>query len=122
MIGISRATYYHKPTRKERQLANDMDLVDVIENIHLELPGYGYRRIHEHLLREGKRVNCKRIRRVMKEHSLFASVQKLMRPRGSQTGLKLYHPNLIKGLKSMALIKSGPQTSLILGLKLSMHT
>jgi hypothetical protein len=59
MIGISKATYYHKPTRKERQLENDMDLKDVIENIHLELLGYGYRRIHEHLLREGKRINCK---------------------------------------------------------------
>jgi transposase InsO family protein len=99
MIGISKATYYHKPTRKERQLENDMDLKDVIENIHLELPGYGYRRIHEHLLREGKRINCKRIRRVMKEHSLLACVYKLMRARGSQAGLKLYHPNLIKGMK-----------------------
>jgi putative transposase len=99
MIGISRATYYHKPSRKERQLADDLELRDVIENIHLELPGYGYRRIHEHLLREGKRINCKRIRRVMKEHSLLACVYKLMRARGSQTGLKLYHPNLIKGMK-----------------------
>jgi putative transposase len=35
----------------------------------------------------------------MKKHSLLACVYKLMRARGSQTGLKLYHPNLIKGLK-----------------------
>jgi hypothetical protein len=47
MIGISRATYYHKPSRKERQLADDLELRDVIDNIHLELPGYVYIRIHE---------------------------------------------------------------------------
>ena len=97
MIGIAKSTYYHKPRRKEMQLSNDLELRDAIENIHLELPGYGYRRVREHLLREGKRVNGKRIRRVMKEHSLLSCVQRLMRPRGALTGIKLSHPNLIKG-------------------------
>lgn len=99
MIGISRSTYYHKPTRKEAQLSDDMDLRDTIENIHLEFPGYGYRRVREHLLREGKRINGKRIRRVMKEHSLLSCVQQLMRPRGRLRGIKLSHPNLIRGMK-----------------------
>lgn len=99
MIGISRATYYHNPIREERQLADDLDLKSVIENIHLDLPSYGYRRIHEHLLREGKRINGKRIRRVMKEHSLWSCVKKLVRPKGSKAGVKLLHPNLIKGLE-----------------------
>jgi hypothetical protein len=58
MIGISRATYYHKPTRKLRQLADDHEIRDVIENIHLELPGCGYRRIHEHLLRDGNELTA----------------------------------------------------------------
>lgn len=98
MMGISRSTFYHKPTRKERQFANDVDLKEAIENIHLEFPGYGYRRIREHLLREGKRVNCKRIKRVMQKYSLLSCVQKLIRARGSQAGIRLYHPNLIKGL------------------------
>ena len=98
MMGISRSTYYHKPTRKDRQLADDLELKEAIENIHLEFPGYGYRRIREHLLREDKRVNCKRIKRVMKEHSLLSCIQKLVRARGSQAGIRLYHPNLIKGL------------------------
>lgn len=98
MIGISRATYYHKPIRKERQLASDIELKEAIENIHLEFPGYGYRRIREHLLREDKRINSKRIKRVMKEYSLLSCIRKLMRPRGSQTSIRIYHPNLIKGL------------------------
>jgi putative transposase len=71
----SQTTYYYKPIRKEQQLADDMDFNDVIEDIHLEFPGYGYRSIREHLLREGKRKNGKRIRRVMKEHSLLSCVK-----------------------------------------------
>ena len=99
MIGIAKSTYYHKPTRKEAQLSNDMDLRNEIEGIHLEFPGYGYRRVREHLLREGKRINGKRIRRVMKEHSLLSCVQQLMRPRGALRGIKLSYPNLIRGMK-----------------------
>lgn len=99
MMGIAKSTYYHKPIRAERQLARDLDLREVIEDIHLELPGYGYRRIREHLLREGKRINAKRIRRVMKEYSLFSCIKKLVKPRGFHAGVKLSYPNLIRGLK-----------------------
>ena len=99
MMGISRATYYHKPVRKERQLANDLELRDEIEKIHLVLPGYGYRRIYHALLRKGKRVNSKRIRRVMKAHSLYSCVKKLFKRRGTYSGVRLYYPNLIRGMK-----------------------
>ena len=99
MMGISRSTYYHKPVRDERQLSNDMELRNTIEEIHAELPGYGYRRIREHLLREGKRVNSKRIRRIMKEYSLFSCVKKMMKRRGSHSGVRLYYPNLVRGKK-----------------------
>jgi transposase InsO family protein len=98
-MGISRATYYHKPVRKERQLARDLDLKTEIERIQVDLPGYGYRRIYRALLKEGKRVNSKRIKRVMKEYSLFSCVKKLMKPRGTHTGVRLYYPNLVRGLK-----------------------
>jgi len=98
-MGISRSTYYHQPVRKERQLARDMDLRAEIERIHLDLPGYGYRRIYKALLREGKRVNSKRIKRVMKEHNLFSCVKKLMKPRGTYSGVRLYYPNLVRGIK-----------------------
>lgn len=97
-MGISRATYYRQPVRKERQLVRDLELRDVIEKIHLELPGYGYRRIKAHLSREGKRVNSKRIRRVMKEHSLFSCVKKLMKHRGAHASVRLFYLNLVKGL------------------------
>lgn len=98
-MGLARATYYHKPTREEQIIQRDLALRAAIEEIHSELPGYGYRRVHEHLLREGKRVNCKRIRRVMKQYSLQSCVRKFLKPRGTHTGVKLYYPNLVRGLK-----------------------
>jgi transposase InsO family protein len=96
---LARASYYHKPTREEKLQARDMELRQLIEEIHLELPGYGYRRIREHLLRRKIRVNSKRIKRVMKTYSLYSCIKKLMRPRGKAAGIKLYFPNLVRGLK-----------------------
>ncbi len=98
-MGISRTTFYHQPVRQENQRIRDLELRDGIEKIHLALPGYGYRRVREHLKREGKIVNSKRIRRVMKEYSLFSCIKKMMRPRGTHTGVKLYYPNLLRGMK-----------------------
>ncbi|MNK51257.1 IS2 transposase TnpB [compost metagenome] len=98
-MGISRATFYHSPHKEEKQMAKDMELRTRIEEIHLELPGYGYRRIQAQLLREGKRVNHKRIKRVMKKYSLFSCLKKMMKPRGSNTAVRLFYPNLIRGIK-----------------------
>lgn len=96
---LARASYYHKPTREEKLRAHDMELRQAIEEIHLELPGYGYRRIRRHLLRQGVRVNSKRIKRVMRTYSLYSCIKKLMKPRGGAAGVKLFFPNLIRGMK-----------------------
>ncbi len=98
-MGLARASFYHKPTREDKLQVRDMELRQVIEDIHLELPGYGYRRIREHLLRRGIRVNSKRIKRVMKTYSLFSCIKKLMKIRGGNAGIKLFFPNLVRGLK-----------------------
>jgi len=96
-MGLSRATYYHKTRREQDQLDRDLELKELIEKIHLELPGYGYRRIREHLLRMGISVNSKRIRRVMKKYSLFSCIKKLMGQKGKLLGKRLIFPNLIQG-------------------------
>lgn len=98
-MGLARSTYYHEPDEKDQHRIKDNELRVLIEDIHVELPGYGYRRIHEHLLREGKRVNGKRIRRVMKQYSLLSCLQKMMKPRGGAVGIRLYYPNRIRGLE-----------------------
>lgn len=96
---ISRTTFYRRPTRQEKMLKEDLELRDEIEKIHEELPGYGYRRIREHLLRRGLRVNTKKIRRVMRRFQIFSCRKKSMRPRGGAIGKRLVHPNLIRGIK-----------------------
>jgi len=98
-MGLARASYYHRPKREEKLQQRDMQLRQQIEKIHLELPGYGYRRIREHLLGQGIRVNSKRIKRVMRTYSLFSCIKKLMKPRGGAAGIKLFFPNLVRGLK-----------------------
>jgi len=98
-VGISRASYYHRSRKDDLQLSRDMELRTAIEQIHLEFPGYGYRRVREHLLRQGITVNAKRIRRVMKTYSIFSSVKKLIKQRGKGIGKKLVYPNLIRGKK-----------------------
>jgi transposase InsO family protein len=98
-MGLPRSTYYHSPTREEKLQERDMALRQLIEEIHVELPGYGYRRIRHHLLKQGIRVNSKRIKRVMKTYSLFSCLKKFMKPRGGNTGVNLYYPNLIRGLE-----------------------
>jgi putative transposase len=98
-MGLAKASYYHKPIREEKLQQRDMVLRQAIEDIHLELPGYGYRRIREHLLRQGIRVNSKRIKRVMKTYSLYSCIKKLMKPRGGAAGVKLFFPNLVRGIK-----------------------
>ncbi len=101
-MGLARATYYHKPTRLEKLQESDMVLRQLIEEIHLELPGYGYRRIREHLLRQGKVVNTKRIKRVMRTYSLYSCIKKMMKPRGGAAGIKLFFENLTRGKKITA--------------------
>jgi putative transposase len=96
---LSRSAYYRDTKRSEKVIESEIELRDRIEKIHLEFPGYGYRRIREHLLREGYRVNAKRIRRIMKKYSLFSCLKKWLRPRGAAIGKKLTHPNLIAGMK-----------------------
>jgi putative transposase len=96
---INRSTFYRRPHQDEKRLMDEMALRDKIERIHLEFPGYGYRRIREHLLREQIRVNSKRIRRVMKKFELFSCLKKWLRPKGAALGKKLVYPNLIAGLK-----------------------
>jgi putative transposase len=72
-MGISRSTYYANTEMKilEKE-GRDADLVELIEQIHLDFPTYGYRRIRAELTRQGIVVNHKRLKRVMKEHGLHA--------------------------------------------------
>ena len=62
---LPRRTYYHRP----QVVVDDPALIDRIEQICLEYPRYGYRRVTHQLKREGMRINHKKVSRIMREHN-----------------------------------------------------
>ena len=96
MIGLTRGAYYYKPGLSRK--ISDTEVKGKIDTIHVEFPTYGYRRIYNTLLREGKRVNSKRLRRIMKDYGLFP-----IRPRAFIRTTDADHPwpcypNLLAGI------------------------
>jgi putative transposase len=97
VIGLARSTFYYRQ-RQPTPVVSDQDLRDRIEDIHGELPSYGYRRIAEELKREGLVVNGKRIRRVMKLYGIHPVYWKnFITTTDSRHDLPVF-PNLIKNL------------------------
>ena len=76
--------------------AEDLELMRRIDELHLELPFYGSRRMTFELNREGRGVNRKRVRRLMRVMGIEALVP---RPGTSKAapGHKIY-PYLLRGL------------------------
>jgi putative transposase len=71
MTGLASSTYYYRPTAtRGAGQRRDARLREQIEAIQAEFPSYGYRRVHEELVRRGRKINAKRIRRVMAKFGL----------------------------------------------------
>ena len=69
MIDLPRSTFYYRSTAAHEDLG-DARLIELIEAIQDELPGYGYRRVTHELRRRGHMVNHKRVARVMRAQGL----------------------------------------------------
>jgi putative transposase len=69
VIELPRSTFYYRAIGDAGGLA-DGQLVELIQTIQDELPGYGYRRVTHELRRRGHIVNHKRVAHLMKAHSL----------------------------------------------------
>jgi transposase InsO family protein len=95
LLGLNRGSYYR--VREEPAPAADaLALRQAIEQIVLEFPAYGYRRVTKCLQREGWSVNHKRVLRIMREESLLCRLQRRWaRTTDSEHGLTVY-PNLLK--------------------------
>lgn len=103
LVDLARSTLY-KPAadRKERERGRGR-LVEVIEQIILAHPGYGYRRVSAQLHREGLGVNHKRVLRLMREESLLCRLRRRWtKTTDSAHGLKVW-PNLVKGYQPSGL-------------------
>ncbi len=98
-MNLARSIFYHKAKAKTTgQMKAEADLIDRIEGICLEFPGYGYRRVTHQLQREGWVVNHKRVLHLMRESDILCHVK---RKRVKTTDSKHHfprYPNLIKGM------------------------
>ncbi len=75
IAGIPRSTYYSYLNQMNRP-DPDAELKEVIQSIYLEHDGrYGYRRIRDELANRGKKVNHKKVLRIMKELGLQCQVR-----------------------------------------------
>jgi putative transposase len=71
IASVNRAGYYRwlQPRAVD---AAEAGLQDAIQRIALEFPAYGYRRVTAELHRRGRKVNHKRVLRLMREDNLLA--------------------------------------------------
>ncbi len=97
LLGVSRSWYYaraHGPTPQERDVA----LRDMIEQIVLDFPGYGYRRVTKALQRDGWAVNHKRVLRVMRAESLLCQLKRRFVVTTNSGHAHPSYPNLLTGM------------------------
>ena len=94
-MGIFRSTYYYKPRGDK---SSDMDLAEKIEEIALDFPSYGYRRVTAQLHRDDIKVNHKRVLRLMRDKNLLCRARKAFKATTDSSHSLRKYPNLVDGL------------------------
>ena len=93
-MNIARSTFYYR--RKSHE--PDSNVIDRIEAICLEFPGYGYRRVTKQLQHEELVINHKEVLWLMRERDLLCRARrKRVKTTNSKHPFARY-PNLIKGV------------------------
>ena len=69
LLDVARSTAYYQPTPISD---DDLRMMRLIDEIHLELPFYGSRRIRDELETRGHSLNRKRVQRLMRLMGLRA--------------------------------------------------
>ena len=95
-MNIARSTFYYQ--HKVASPRKNVNVIDRIEAICLEFPGYGYRRVTEQLHHDELVINHKRVLRLMRESDLLCRARrKRVKTTNSKHPFRRY-PNLIKDL------------------------
>lgn len=97
MTDLPVSSFYYQPRRDPIARATaDAELRATIEQVQVQFPRYGYRRVRAALRRDGCVVNSKRLRRVMRAHGLCADIRKIFRTAttNSQHGFAVF-PNVL---------------------------
>lgn len=108
VLGVSRSWFYAKQNHihhaqygqsggvSEADVELRVALRAAIENLVLEFPGYGYRRVTKALARAGYLVNHKRVLRIMREESLLCQIKRRFIPTTDSNHSFRTYPNLLK--------------------------
>ena len=90
-----RSSFYYKPAGNN---GYDANLADKINEIALEFPSYGYRRVTAALAREDMIVNHKKVYRIMKSENILCKIRRSFRKTTNSNHNFVKYPNLIKGI------------------------
>ena len=93
LLGLPRASYYHRPKPVAEE---NLRLMRLIDETYLAYPFFGSRQMTRWLKRQGEKVNRKRVRRLMRELGLEVIYQKPNLSR-AQAGQRVY-PYLLRDL------------------------
>jgi putative transposase len=92
LLQVNRSSYYYKAS----PLEDEAQLLNLIHEIWMSIPFYGYRRIWAELRLQGHEVNHKRVQRLMKEMNLMAIYPKKNLSKANPEHQK--YPYLLKDL------------------------
>jgi putative transposase len=99
LLQVNRAWYYDRQRAiiEPSKQAEAVALRDAIEQIILDFPGYGYRRVTHALQRAKWKVNHKKVLRIMREESLLCHLKRhFVHTTDSHHPYPIY-PNLVNG-------------------------
>ena len=97
LLGLPRSLYCYVPrVVAQSETTEAVRLREAIEQISLEFPGYGYRRVTAQLHRDGWAVNHKRVLRVMHEESLLCHLQRRWTPTTDSAHGWTVYPNRLQ--------------------------
>lgn len=88
-----RSYFYYKPAGNN---SYDANLADRINEIALQFPSYGYRRVTAALRREDMIVNHKKVYRIMKSENILCRIRRSFKKTTNSSHSLLKYPNLIK--------------------------
>ena len=94
VLGCGRSSYYYQSKQRD-----EIEIKAAIDAVAAEWPTYGYRRVTAQLRRQGRVVNHKRVRRLMREMDLQARTKrKKPKTTNSEHNFPRY-PNLVQDLE-----------------------
>ena len=97
LLGVGRSTVYYEPKALAELAFTDKELMDLIDSQYSETPFYGSRRITKALkLQTGKKINRKRVQRLMRQMEIEAIYPKPSTSKPNKEH-KTY-PYLLRGL------------------------